>query len=505
MHREPSQSPLIRWRRQNQSLYDGIVLILYTLVVYGWTLTVPALGRDYAHLANPDALPGLLGGVVAAMGAAFDGRPVPYRLVNLTLLYACMLLVYRFTNHAVRGPQWLGNLAAVLFMANPVHTEAVMNLTGAVDLLPALATLAALTSYAWQTQTPGPMKSALTGVLFLVAAALFPSSTFLFLVAALFEWLVVRRPGAAKRLILPFVSGIIGLILHGETFRSRGFDLGDMWAPLYFIFYPIGFLPETVLAIQQRPWLGWLAALTVAVVLLLIYRRARHPAILFGILAMLALRLAPPDRPVDFVHLVGGGQLLVENGLFNIALVALFLRIMDHPRWRSTVVAGTTVLAAVFFVMQIRSNLAWKHAGEEVVAFQRQAAAVADAGDGPVGVLPDYRYYLTAPVRLSESVSYDTPFSREIPHVSLLELNRLSRNAPELEVLSWGPEEGLVALDRETVRAALAPDFRLLRPGAPIETSGAVVERVEDESGRVVLRLLPREDALPVHIAPAEP
>lgn len=477
------------------------MLLIYTSFVYAWGLGTHPMGRDYAVLAGAgEGLPALSAALLRFELAAFGAHVLPYQLLNLALLYASVVFVYQLTLRVVTQPPWLGNFAAVLFMANPVHTEAVLNMTGSTDLLPCVAGLGALAAYAAWTETRTFLALAAAGSA--TAFALhFPTNLPLLLVMALYEGLV-RDPDSRRfrNLALPAVLTVAALALHAPSLDWTP-DPVRMWAPLYFILYPLGFLPESAHRFHAHPSAGWAAALVVATVILLILRKAGRTSIVFGLLGAFAARLVIPDRPVDPVHLVGGGQLLLANALVTVSVAALFLRMMDHPRWRMPLAASTTVIGAIFFALQIHANLVWKEAGREVRAFQAKAAAQA----GTVGVLPDIQYSATAPMMLSQSIAYDTPFSRALPHRSLLPIHRLPDEAADIEIRAWTPDEGLLAIRSEYLRRAapwpygLATSGKLRTPDVLIETSS------DSEPGKALLRIVPRHDALPNFTLPLHP
>lgn len=476
-------------------------MLVYTALVFAWSVLVPPLGRDFAALANPaEVLSGpaawLFGWEMAAFGTWKPG----YHLVNLVLLYAGMLCVYRFTRLAVKGHFWLGTLAATLLMANPVHSEAVLNLSGVNDLLPFLCAMLALLAYAEHVEKPTPAKGVLLAVLSAAAVLPFEANALLVVVMVLYE-ILLGGPSAKVterllRLSAPVAVSAAGLLWHAGSLTWQSLSPFESFAPLYLVFYPIGLLPETARALTLTPILFWVAAGCVAVLVGLLCRKARRPAILFGLVAMPATRLLQGVHHVDLVHMIGGGRLLLANALFNVALAGLFMRIMDHPKWRRPVVMWTTLLAVVLFGLQIRSVVAWYRAAAVVRDF-REAAAAAPPG---FGVLPDYRYYLGAPTCLSESIRFDTPFSEARPCVSVLPLHYDPAVPASLSVAGREPGLVRVAIVRPDAVDLLPWPYVLTMPEGTLSHAGFDIRNVESAADRVVLEVV--GDSLPPDLIP---
>lgn len=483
-------------------VFDAIAMLVYIGIVYVWSLSIHPLGRDYALLeARGHGLPFPLGHFVAWEVAAFDSTTFAYHLVNLALLYGCMQCVYHFVRWTVGGPAWLGALAAVLFMANPVHSEAVLNLCGVVDLAPALFALGVLAAYAAHAKAPRQWKYALALALFALAVIPHPQNAFLVLALALFEWLVVEEGKRRFIRLAPFAAIAVGAWrLHAAIFTLSALNPARMFAPLYFLFYPLGFLPETARRFHEQPWLGWLAAVVVIALLWLIYRKARHPAMLFGLLAMPAVRLFQGEHFIDPVHMIGGGQLLLANALFVTALVALFLQMMHHPKWRHQIVAFTTMLCLVFFGLQIHAIFAWRHAAQEVKQFQTQAYAAQP--DGPLGVIPDYECFQTAPLCLSASVCADTPFSRRTPVQSLLPLNYVK--GMRVSIQEQTERSITLCVDNAAPLEVVPYPFTATREGAIQGTAGGEFALLQ-EGDAFLLRVRCANKPIPPRLLPASP
>ena len=473
--RDPDKkpTPMMALRLRYHDAYDAISMFVYLFAIYIWGIYTYPMGRDFEVLATGAADHPFVSSTVFQAEVALFGTWLPgYHLVNMLLLYACMLCIYHFTNMTLRGLWWFGTLAACMFMANPVHSESVLNVCGVLDILPCLFGLLALTAYAWLVKEPRPWKMPLFLALLAVAMLAFPQNAFFWLVLAFYEVLAVQTgKHSVPRLGLLMLTGLLSLTLHRAGLMHGSYSLSQMFVPLYFLFYPLGFLPETVANFRAHPWLGWLAVLGTVFVLFLIYRKARRPIILFALLSMLALRLFPGDRPVDPVSLVGGGQLLLPNALFTLGLVALFFRIMAHPKWRISMIGITTSIVIVLFAMQFSSVRRWHEAGRIVRDFQTRAQELHAKMGALVGVLPDYQTYHGAPVRLSASVKHETLFSPQVPAISLLPLNaeRPKRRTDTVEL--WTLEGGVLTL---TGRHALSPQAVFPVPGLLVKQGDSV-------------------------------
>jgi hypothetical protein len=339
-----------------------------------------------------------------------------------------MIAIFYLMRLGHQGPWWLGTLAAVLFMANPVHTESVANLCGMIDLLPCFLALTALAVY-MLTVRSGSFRWLLLAVPLTVLATLAaPENAGLALVCALFET-VCASDSARKRImrLAPVLLAVLGASLtHGKAMFAHDGNVAAMFGPLHLILYPIGFLPITARYIQEIPVLGWLMAVPVVTLIALIYWKARRPMILFGLLAMPAVRIFGGGRPFEPVHLIGGGQLLLANAFFAIALTALFHRIMDHPKWRRLTVSGTSLLCLIFMVVQMHALVQWRSAGNLLRDFHTQLRMMKNETLEPVFeeallISPDIHYVEGAPVCLSASLmigDQNVPYRPDVPTFS---------------------------------------------------------------------------------------
>jgi hypothetical protein len=494
---------LVHVRRRRPQRFDAACMLVYTLLVYVWALGVYPLGRDFAHLADQgSSMPFLARELFALEVTLFDTFTPGYLAVNVALLFACMICLYKLTNRALRGPMWLGTLSATLFMAHPVHAEAVLNLCGFADLVPALAGLLSLSLYAEHAHRPRLGKALICAALFALASMGYRENAYLFVVVLLYTWLVLaseRRPSILAVTIT--VIGVVSMCVHRSDLFTFSPNAATLFAPLYFLFYPLGYLPETARTFHEHAWTGWLAAAGTLIVLAIVCLRARSRIIVFGVLAIVALRLVPSLRSVDPVHLVGGGQLVLENALFNVGLVALFNRIMDAPKWRAAVVGGTSILCMAFFAMQVQVNLRWTYAGQAVRSFQEQVDGL--PVDEAAGVLPDYQYFKGAPMQLSESVRFDTPFSRARSVQPLLPMHYEPRDSLAVSVDHWERARGRIRF--EGARALdLAPwPYALTRAGDTVVGEGVSAKLTEGNDADFTIEISPHDGmALPERTVP---
>ncbi len=384
----------------------GIVFLVmdavYLVIVFGWTLFMPPLGRDFAALAN---------------FAPFGNAAVYYHLVNMALLFSAMVLIFFLTRLATGGPWWLGSVAAVVFMAHPLKTEAVLNLCGMKDLLPAILSLAALLAYALARRKPGWVTSCLTAVLYAAASLPVPGQGGLLFAVLAWEGCVVAREQRRWSVVLPFLGiTALGWILYPTALTSAPAQLSGAFWPMVYLLYPLGLLPETASAFGAQPFLPVLVFAALVLSAFWLARRIRHPAFTLGLLAAAGLAVFGENRVVDPVHLIGGGRMLPAIALFAIALTGAFHRMIHHPAWPKPTVWITSVLCLVLMILQVQTNLAWNRAAATVRAFRQSAFTAGAQHPGErLAVFPDFRYCDGAPLLLAESVRHTTPFGRAFP------------------------------------------------------------------------------------------
>jgi hypothetical protein len=462
----PKRNILVELRKRHTTAYDAVSMAVYTLLVYGWFLAAGPVGGDFP-LTGISAPSPLAGRLLLLEQAAFGDWAAGYRLVNLAVLYACMVTLHVLIRTAVPGPFWIGALGGVLFMAHPATGNAVFLLGGVRWLLPCLLGLLALALYARHTAAPRWWKAALCGVLLVLA--FYESRTLLVLpvVCILCEQFAVppasRRP--FRMIPLTLLAGVMALLALPRL-TNWDVSFADKFVPLYFLFYPLGFLPQTVRTFMTYPWLGWLAALAVAGIVFLVVRKARRRELLFALGAVLLLRIPVPEAPVDWVHLTGGEQLLLPSALFLLGFVSVCCAVMSHPKWPLTVVTGTTLLCVVFFAMQIHHGTQWRRAGNLMSAWEASVREVRDHGV-LVLLCPDIRHLGRVPLDPASLFRTGPPWGPDPTVVAVCPLDLPA--AATIFVEDKGESGIAVTIGNADPRDALLPLFGTTETSATAE------------------------------------
>ena len=498
-------APLIEFQRRHTHIFDILAMLLYIAIVYGWFLRVGPLGRDYALLSG-QADVSYMGITIPVhkIGELFGASPVPYHLLNLTLLCGCTYLTYRLTQMITEGPGWLGRLAAALFLANPVHTEAVMNLCGFVDLFPAFLALLALWGYVRHSENPS---RSLISFLWpcILAVGLCGYSLDLIFIFFIYEY-IMKEPLERRTRLLKYFMGaaiMVALFVVLDVYISDNLNSANPLFSLFLIFYPIGFLPETARSFHESPLLESFAVLVTILILYLICRKARRRPIVFGLIGMTVAGVFQSAKHVDPVHMIGGGRLLVPNTLFLISLVALFYHMMDHPKWRKTLITFTTLLCLLFFGLQIRANRAWSFSYDKVKEFQ---ASVNEIPKGEIseiiGILPDYQYYFGAPMCLSESIKYDTPFSKASPAFSLLPMHY--KKGMNVEIIESEPLSNTIKISGTKPLDVIPWPYVLTEADGSSETEHSIVTSLDVGKDTISIQIVPKNGTLPTLLLPGK-
>jgi protein O-mannosyl-transferase len=327
---------------ENQFVQDDLSLIVRNEAVH--TLTAPAsfFTRAYWQDPFPPALYRPLATAVHALQwAAGNGSPVPFRITSMVMLITAGLAFFQVASRLLpRSGAWA---AAAVFMVHPVHVEATSPAVNQGELMVGLLVCVALTLYlrARERGAPGTLTIAAILAIYL-AAALFKEHA-LILPALLIgaELTVIRsrlpaHPGIAAIRPLVLYMGLVaaGLLairtavvgssvgtpaaeaLWGAAMPGRALTMLGVvpeWARL--LFWPwhlqADYGPNEIIAAT-----GWGlpqllgALLLTAFVGFLIWGRARHPTLAFGML-WTAVALLPVSNVV-----VPTGVVLAERTLF---------------------------------------------------------------------------------------------------------------------------------------------------------------------------------------------
>lgn len=477
--------------------------LLYVWIVFGWSLTLYPLGIDFAYLAEPYRMGEAAGRVFEMLMRVFGDQIAFYRLFNILLLYlgmVCILLLTRFT---LNGPWWLGSFAAVLTMANPAKSEAILQLSSVADLLPACSALMALTAFAAWRRLGGTALYAVALLLTAFAVFYFPENGALPLVLFLFYIVIPTGSLATSLQLLPIAAlAVLGGYNIAGLYGHFGLDLVQRFAPLYLAFYPLGLRAETATLYEAAPWLWLFPAMLVFALVWLSYRLSRQPAILFGVLGALAFRLVPMGD-FDFVHLRGGGALVVPIALLNVAAAGLWLQVQRHPRWRRAAVLLTTLLCVVWMALQLQAVWHWREAAAVVKSFQARASMSIEASKGePVAIAPDFRYHQTAPVACYASILHDTHFSRELPATTVLAMHYFRPGKGEVNVIEYGPLGAVFEITGSTTQELFGSALHDLKPGTSVTYELYQMSLLEETEGVVRVRIYPFGDFLPDSIVP---
>ena len=413
---------------QDKPSYFLTAMILYMLIVYVYGLWLHPLGRDYALMAGDVVeLPAWSMGLIQLQTSIFCNVYPGYYLFNLVILYACMVCIFFLTRFIIRGPWWLGSLSAVLTMAHPLKSESVLLASGALDLIPAffiLLTLTLLTgTYYYQSSRWywGAVISCMFTVVLTPASLPLLGALFIFWrlnhkVPTLpeFRWLAV--------FLLLF---LVSFAWWYDLWLAWTFSPGQRFGSLILILYPIGLLPETTALFLTYPILGWLCTFILTGFILVILHKLQCRELNMTLLAVIVFRFAPLDRSIDWVHMIGGGNMLPSIALAAVAFSALCYRIMQHPKWRRPVVFLTTLLCVVFFILQIQTIHHWRVAGDWVRSLQYAMSVRADDETLTSSYLmfPDLQYYRKAPYQPAAALQYDTPFSSASSVMAILPLH----------------------------------------------------------------------------------
>lgn len=335
--------------------------LLYLIAVHIWNVNLGPVLMDTIefvpqHVPWPSAL------VLRLEQVYFGETYWLYHAVNLVLLYGCMLLTMVLVRTSLQSVWWLGSLASVLMMANPIKDHGVTLLTASTVLIPVLLGLLTLVLYAKHCEH-GEMST----YIFALSLAWFlqftyPSLLPLALVIVLYEGIVNPPERQYWIRVIPFVLiGVVAIQHWGTTLYSGGWS-GVLFS-LVRVLYPVDYLPETVVALEENGLFRGAMVLLWLVVVGGIGLKLRSRGYWFGVsagIAWMALLPGYDHRLAPFTDL----HMFMPIIFINLALAALCSRIQSHPRWNRLVVVLTLFMCIGFFVLSWMSIAEWHELAE---------------------------------------------------------------------------------------------------------------------------------------------
>ncbi len=295
----------------------------------------------------------------------FGLDPGPHHLVSRGIHAAAAVLLLLLLA-SLTGRLWPSLLAALLFAVHPLHVESVAWISERKDVLSALLATASLGCWLVHLRRPSAVRYAAALGCFALALMAKPMAVSLPVILLLLDWWPLGRLGMAGGrkwpgpvaeklpfLLLAAGSGVVTVVAQragGLLAPLRFYPPADRlanaavsfvvylrdtaWPARLAVFYPH---PERLLPAWQ--WLGALAVIAAAGVLLWRWRRSR-PHLLFGGLWYLATVL-----PVLGIVQVGMQAradrytYIPLTGVFLAASLELAVLAGRRPRWRGAVVA----------------------------------------------------------------------------------------------------------------------------------------------------------------------
>ena len=330
--------------------------LVYLLLVQIWGVKLGPISQDafvlmHQQLPWPSAL--LLRWEVAT----FDNYYMAYHAVNLVLLYGCMIATLLFVRTTLQSVWWLGSLASVLLMANPLKDEAVLTLTGGTVLLPVFMTLVGLACYAQHCQTGGAASYLFSLSLIWFLQWTYPALLPLSGLIVLYEWIVNPPERRYWIRMLPFVFVGAIAIMHWGFLLNPGGVRGILFS-LVLVLYPIGYLPDTLHTLDTSICYRVAILLFGVLIVLGVGRKLRSRGYWFAIAGAIFWMALWPDITKGAGHALDL-EMLIPIVLVNLAFAALCGRMQTHPRWTRAVVTLTTLMCLIFFAVQIQSIRDW--------------------------------------------------------------------------------------------------------------------------------------------------
>ncbi len=377
---------------------------VYLLAVQGWTVVVGPSGTDFARLSAT----GWDAAVFAALRTVLGNWAPGYHLLNLLLLWACMLAVFFITRRVVGGAPWLASLAAVLFMAHPLKRASTLALSGTGALLAALVVLlgALLVFHGARTRGVRGGLLAAAGIALALVPLQFTAGPALPALAALVVLALALQPGAVARLGVPLFGWVTLAMLLLNKPEATGW-LGYL-SPAFQVLYPLGLLPGTVSIYAAAPPLLAVASVCTLLAATALAWCVRSPVFTAALWAT-AFSTAAAAPGYDPAQLLGGGPFLLPCAFGGIAVAALTARVLQHPKWVRPAILYTTLLCVVLFAVHTEAALRWWRATDSLATLQAAAAQTAPH-DACLLLAPGLRHVGGAPVHLRAALEAASPW-----------------------------------------------------------------------------------------------
>lgn len=334
-----------------------VALFLYLSVVHvasilsvGPQPRVPALAAG-SDMPTPAAT--LIDAILRASGHA----PLVLEGISLLLLFGSMVTIFYLTRHLVKGPVWLGSLAAALFMAHPAKTEVLFTPLGLYQLCGAMLALMSLLCHLYHLEKPGLPRMVGSLVLFALATIPFAANAPLFCVLIMLGYFPGKPETRQWVHLLPFLAvAVLANSFHRDVLYSSFSSLSGHMGALLLLIYPIGLLPSTLHHLDTNPVVAWAwGAFAIAIVIISL-RFVRSGSYRVCILAVLVYRFYPGSANIDLSNLHGAGQLLLPIALGCVAFAGFCRWLMQYEAWGKPVVVITTMICMVLFILQFQAN-----------------------------------------------------------------------------------------------------------------------------------------------------
>jgi tetratricopeptide (TPR) repeat protein len=309
--------------------------------------------------------------------------PAGYHWVNFLLHGLNVWLVYELASRLLRraGPSFL---AAALWAAHPINSEAVVNIVGRSDLLAAMSVLGGLLLYARAVEGPDGPRAGSAALLFGVAAAgVFAKESAAVLPGMMLLWdlsfgIGERRAGVARR--VPYyaaAAAALAVLFVARHFvfsglpwpqfvhldnplREAGFPAARWTAikvlglDLWLLVFPLRLSSDR--SYNQIPLAGaadpfaWMALAAIAGILTAAVLRRRRDPVMFWAAGFTGIALLPTANLVTPIGTMMAERFLyLPAAAFTIALAALAFRLPSKQ-------AATIGLAALAVIYAVRSN-----------------------------------------------------------------------------------------------------------------------------------------------------